>query len=207
MKPRCLIAAVLAAALLFLVAGWATSAEPPKPAPTFSVVGLAVEDGLLVVHFKATYPPGMSGAWDPEAVKATIARLVTVLDGKWTWQTYTPELRGSGPVPPPPPPPPPPTELWGIVVEESSQRTAGQAAIITSTEIRDLLGKDNFRVVDKDSEVQADMKPYVDRAKTRKLPQLFLVDKMGYVFFEGDLPADKAATAALIRKFKPGGPR
>ncbi len=284
MKSQWIAAAVIVAMLFLFGLGLAVPATP-RAAPTFTVAGLSVEGDVLMVRYKLQFPAGTSGTWDPEAIKAGIARLVSVEGGTWTWTIFKPELRDATPPPPPPPnkliesfsiepatiakggsaklswsapkaktvtingvgvpvtgsqvvsppatatytltaqaeglptetaqrvltvsdtpPPPPPTELWGIVVEESSQRTTAQAAIITSTEIRDLLGG-HFRVVDKDSEVPAEMKLYVDRAKTRKLPQFFLVDKAGTVYFEGDLPADKAGTIALIRKFKPGAPR
>lgn len=202
MKPRWLIAAVAAAALVFLVAGWATSAEPPKPAPTFTVAGLAVEDGLLVVKFRATYPPGMSGAWDPEAVKAAVARLVTVLDGKWTWSVYTPELRGGGPIPPPPPPPPPINKAAFLyIIHESKDDTPIQAAVWNSKLLADTVKSLDMQMGTYDQDQGVKVYPNATkRAQAKGLPAAVFLDKAGAVIAVEALPVTVDAMVALTRK-------
>ncbi len=98
MKSRWLVAIVAALVLLFLGLGLALPGQP-RAAPTFTVAGLSVENGELVVRYKTTFPEGMSGAWDPDAAKTNVARLVTVEGGRWTWTVYTPILQGAEPQP------------------------------------------------------------------------------------------------------------
>ena len=124
MNPRWIIVAVVVTALLFLAAGVLSSAEPPKPAPTFTIASLAVENDQLVVRFKAVYPSGMVGTWDPEAVKQNVARLVTVLNGRWDWTVFTPLLRGSEP-----PPPPPDQLVQAFTVEPDTIKRGGSARV------------------------------------------------------------------------------
>lgn len=108
------------------------------------------------------------------------------------------------PKPNPDPKPLPPSELLGIVVEESSQRVASQALVLSSADVRGLLAAP-LRIVDKDQAVTSDLKPYLDRAKTEKLPVLFLTDKTGKIYYEGPLPATAMECADLIRRKKGGG--
>jgi len=108
------------------------------------------------------------------------------------------------PIPVPPVPiPVPVADLWGVVVEESAERTPQQAIVLTAPEVRDSLKQ--FRVLDKDTTVATDMQPYLDRAKGDVLPVLFLVDGSGKVHFEGPLPATLDAMKALIARWKGGG--
>jgi len=104
------------------------------------------------------------------------------------------------PSPEPEPDPDPPAELWGIVVEESGERTAQQAIVLADPEVRALFRSSRFRIVDQD-EAAADMRSYVRRAKDEgmKLPALFLVAPEGTVHYEGDLPATPAVMSTLIR--------
>jgi hypothetical protein len=105
---------------------------------------------------------------------------------------------------PVPPPVPIPTEIWAVVVEESSQRTPEQAILLASPKVRDLFAKDHFRIVDKDTAVNPDLKPYLDRSTSKTLPLLYVVDGKGSVFYEGPLPATIQAAEELVAKIKKG---
>jgi len=109
------------------------------------------------------------------------------------------------PPPPPPPPPPVPAELWGIVVEESAERTPQQAIVIASPVVRALFDKGEFRVVDDDMEVESAIKPYIERAKGKLLPQFYVVDAKGTIFYEGPLPATVADMQKLVAGLKAKG--
>jgi hypothetical protein len=116
--------------------------------------------------------------------------------------------RKDGPTPPTPPIPPDPTpvaNLWGIVIEETSQRTAEQAVVLTSTKVRDLFKDGGFRVVDKDTETAADVRPYQERAKGQALPVLYLVDTTGKIYYEGAIPKTVAIMEELVGKYKSKG--
>lgn len=106
------------------------------------------------------------------------------------------------PDPQPDPNPQPDKECWGVVIEESSERTPAQAVILTSAKVRTLFDGSRFRVLDKDQQVGADLKPYIDRSAGKKLPLMYLVGKAGAVLYEGPLPADEAATIKLINEKK-----
>ena len=55
--------------------------------------------------------------------------------------------------------------------------------------------------MDKDT-VSPDMAPYVKRSAGAKLPQLYLVDAKGTVYFEGALPATIADLESLVAKYR-----
>ena len=125
-------------------------------------------------------------------------------DGKIKFAYYTLTRKDSpnpNPQPDPKPDPlPPPAELLAIVVEETAERTPQQGIVLASAKLRALFPK-LFRVTDKDSD-SADVKPYIERAKGKTLPMLWLVDAKGTVYFEGALPATVAAFEALHAKHK-----
>ena len=220
MKPRWLILAVATLAALLYGLGVVAGAESPKAtAPTFTIGGMSVEAGQLVVRFKPVYTAGNVGAWDPEAAAKLIARLVVIgPDGVPSWTIYLPGLTAKdGPIPPPPPVPPVPpippvppvpvpAELWCIVIEESAERTPEHGIVLASPKVRGLFpAAGGFRLVDKDSKVDNALQPYLDRAKGQKLPITFLVDPKGQVYYEGTLPATVDAMTALVDKIKKGG--
>ena len=118
------------------------------------------------------------------------------------------------PVPPPPPPPPPPADLWGaIVIEESNERTAEQAAVLLSQELALYFetAKLAYRIEDQDAEgpdgnTPADLKPYIERAKKAgNLPRVFVIATDGTIVFEGYLPATSSQFVALMRQYAKGG--
>lgn len=107
---------------------------------------------------------------------------------------------GPDPSPGPAPVPDPPKNLWAIVVEESSERTPDQAAVLLSKEVRASVS--NFRIVDRDV-ISDDVKPYAERAQGSRLPVLFLVDD-GQVYYEGGLPETVADFTRLVSQIKEG---
>jgi len=104
---------------------------------------------------------------------------------------------GPDPIPPgpdPPDPDPPPAKAtWCVVVEETSQRTAKQAIILASQDVRGCFARERFGVIDKDvkdenGNVPERFKPYLDGANGKNLPWMFLVDNNGNVLFQGEMP-------------------
>lgn len=119
--------------------------------------------------------------------------------------------RPPDPSPDPKPPGPQPTPivdspLWIVVVEESAERTAEQAKLLTSKTLAERLKAKghHFRIVDKDAKDSkggsGDFGEYVERSKGKTLPVLFLVTPTGDVRFEGPLPANEAAFLATLGK-------
>ena len=119
-----------------------------------------------------------------------------------------------GPSPPPPPPPPPPAkELFGVVVEESSDRLQERdgekvnfGLVIRSERVSELFKTGRFIVVDKDGEqVPDDWGPYLDRAvkDKRQLPWLYLVNEKGEVLYDGPLPHEVSDAVDKIKEFAP----
>lgn len=119
------------------------------------------------------------------------------------------------PIPPSPPTPTPPTprpgvKLKAVVVYESADALTAGADYFASKELaqrwRDrshlppVLADQNV----KDPETgtaPAKLKPYLDRAKGKTLPQLYLVaSDTGDVLYEGPLPATPAAMLDLLTK-------
>lgn len=94
--------------------------------------------------------------------------------------------------------------VQAIVVEESADRTPAQAAVILSQEVRGMV--QSFRVIDDDQKVPPDLQPYLDAAKTKPLPVLYLVRPSGRIAYEGPLPPDVPATKALVQKFQGAKP-
>ena len=198
--------------LILLAATLCAAADGIVPAVAFKLP-FAV-DGTLVVN-RATFTPTKdgNGLLTVLYVKGdTIEQLtytVTLKEGPAPDPDPNPDP-DPDPDPNPDPNPDPPAELWGIVIEESSERTPEQAIVLASPEIRALFADEQFQVVDAvtdDGEVEApaDLKVYVDRAMDNKdkWPMLFLVSPKGDVYFEDTLPATVEATKKLVEKFKP----
>ena len=109
---------------------------------------------------------------------------------------------------PDPDPDPKPVALWAVVIEESSQRTPEQAAILASPQVRGLFVKDRFRIYDpldvNDPVPPVELAPYVTRALTQrtKWPWLFLVSPDGDVQWEGTLPETVTEMESLVNQHK-----
>jgi len=103
---------------------------------------------------------------------------------------------GGGPDPDPfPKPNPNPGKRKIIILEESKQRTANQAKIITSQKLRSYLESKNhpkLRVTDVDN-VPTDSVP------PGKLPLLVIEDGSGNVVYSGSLPVDVDSTIETIK--------
>lgn len=116
---------------------------------------------------------------------------------------------GSGKGPQPPPdvePAPVPADLWGfVIVEETSDAVAGRAALLGDKDLAAFLKAKGlrWRVVDKDvvgrdGATPADVKAWVDDAKGKPLPQVYLVGKDGAKVYGGPCPKTAAELVKLI---------
>jgi hypothetical protein len=109
---------------------------------------------------------------------------------------------GPEPKPDPQPTPKPVADLWAIVIEESSQRTPQQAAVLASTELRALFAGKQFRVIDKDTNTDTQFARYIQQSVGQKLPLFWLVTPTGDVLYQGDLPSTPTAAVDLVKKWK-----
>lgn len=100
----------------------------------------------------------------------------------------------------PTPEPPKPAVVWAVVVEESGERTAEQARVLMSPEVRELFPK--FRLVDADDSVEPRLTELIERAKAKGLPRLFLIDPEGTVHWEGDVPLTVDGWRQLVQEVK-----
>ena len=123
------------------------------------------------------------------------------------------------PDPDPPPPPPTPDAVFGVIIEERSDRsklTPQRAMIMESAAVRALFAADCFHVRDddvrnEDKQTPSDFKPYIDRARKHSdldsstsrwgPPILFLVDEKGEVLFEGSVPKDVPTAVTFIKGY------
>ena len=158
-----------------------------------------------------------------------ILRVLYVKAGTIAELTYT-LTRGDEPEPGPDPQPDPepepepqpvPTDrLWGIIVEESLDRTPEQAVVYVSPKVRELFEWKRFRVIDVTGPVGNDMEPWRQRALrascptgtcpiTAKpgaaLPMLFLVDSASKIYYEGPPPGTVDLMVSLVEKTLKGG--
>jgi len=148
----------------------------------------------------------------PPGIYTARAVLLTIRDGRIvadqarkrvTIGVPLPPVPPEPPIPPVPPVPPKPTELYAVVVEESSLRTPEQAIVLGSQRCRAAFR--GFRVTDQDVKNESgqpptDLKPYLDRAKGKTLPYLMIVGADGTVWHEGTLPATVDAVLVLVKK-------
>lgn len=116
---------------------------------------------------------------------------------------------GKGPQPPPdvdPAPLPVKADLWGfVIVEETSDAVANRAALLGDKDLAAFLKAKGLRwrvvdkdVVSKDGSTPADVRPWVEDAKGKTLPQLYLVGKDGAKVYGGACPRTAAELVKLI---------
>jgi len=142
-----------------------------------------------------------------------IVKLHLVRDGKLEIAAIEVEVGGDSPEPPGPDPPTPdpdppiPTpgpldEMWVIVVEESSDRTTGQAQVLFTYSLANWLSQNghHFRLVDQDQPA-TDLSTWIAQAEQHDLPRLFLVGEDGEAVHEGPLPETIAEMMALVKKW------
>ena len=192
----------------------ASAAPPPKAdAPAFTVS--VSPDGKTLVLTPVPPMKFRVVGTGPNAANGFIPVLVNDIPDLLDWNLLVtfggqpgpqPNPNPVPPPPPPPPPPPVPTVLFGIIAEESKERTPAQAVVILK------VGGGKLEIADpwKDDGTRYDlgpvMKKYVDRAIELKIkPALFIVSPAGVVYFEGPLPAKPEDVEALIAKIRKGG--
>jgi len=123
------------------------------------------------------------------------------------------EIVGVTPVPPPAPPIPVPPVAGKaaafVVVEETADATADRALFFTDPRLAEVVRdqKLKFQVLDQHAtdatgQPPAGLKGYLDSAKGKKLPRVFVTDAAGKLLYEGDLPASSAGLADLLKRFK-----
>jgi len=103
------------------------------------------------------------------------------------------------PTPDPTPAPPPAGPRWLVIIEESADRTASQAATLASPKLRAYLTENGhrLRIYDRDV-VPAGCAKYRDLAGD-DLPACFVVDDEGQVLHRGPLPAAADALVELLK--------
>lgn len=144
------------------------------------------------------------GAAQPQNV---IRRTLNVQAGTDPTPNPTPEPK---PTPDPKPKPEPYVGKWFLIVVEETETAAinrgqyfGDATLKTY-----LAGRlaERPTVVDKDvidgrtNKPPADLVPYLDRARGKRLPQLYLVGENGRILLEGDLPPTPRELLETLRK-------
>ena len=115
------------------------------------------------------------------------------------------------PDPPPPPPPPVTEELWVMVIEESSQRTPEQAAVLVSRKVLDWFRsneKRHWRLIDQDvvgesDEVPEDLAKWLKMAEGQSLPRVFIINENGGLVDQMPLPATPETMIELLDQYVP----
>jgi len=122
-----------------------------------------------------------------------------------------------GPRPPPDPTPDPkptpkPAPYTGkfsmVVIEETDVAANNRGQFFADKELRDylatkLVGKPRIAdkdVVDASGQPPKDLAPYLNHAKGKGLPQLYLIAPDGTVLYEGNLPKTPAELIATVKK-------
>lgn len=202
MKTR--IAAALLAVYCLLATAYCPAAEPSATtASPAAAQAVAVEVVRLIQADAWAMVPKPGGYW-------------LVVSAGGVTATYTIQT-GDGPDPEPDPDPIPPGQVdLVVIVEETTERTAEIAAVLTSRKLREYLSskKVRLRIEDQDLKDRADkpsafLAPYLARiAKTGlALPAVFLVDESSSdggddrVLAESVLPGTVDETIALIERY------
>jgi hypothetical protein len=109
------------------------------------------------------------------------------------------------PEPTPPTPPTPHPGLMAVVVEDPAARTPAQAQILASPQIAAWLKQNQaqwlwapINAKDPDGNTPPKLKPYIERAAGKTLPQILLLDANGDVTWQGNLPNDPESTQKLL---------
>ncbi|MFZ5833210.1 MAG: hypothetical protein ACOY3P_24240 [Planctomycetota bacterium] len=207
MRLPAILAALLLAACVSLL-----PAADPTPEANAPALKLAVSGGLLTVTPELPFAAKRTWRVLPGTGPTRTLILSVATDGDPVVYLYQIGPYGAQPQPEPDPKPDPqpdpkpepepqptPSELWAVVVEESSQRTPEQAAILASPQVRALFPEGRFRVLDQDAQA-ADAKTYLDRSRGKPLPVLYLIDPQARVHYEGPLPATLEAFTSLLRE-------
>lgn len=116
---------------------------------------------------------------------------------------------GPGPTPVPPDPPAPVAgKLFVVIIEETRNAVAARGAWFADRTLKAAMDAKGhkFRVVDKDvtnadGQTPADIKRFVDEAKTKTLPMLYLVNESGKAVYSGAAPVEVSRLIELLTKF------
>lgn len=121
---------------------------------------------------------------------------------------------GQGAIPPPDPKPQPnpaPQPFAGkwriLIVEETADAANNRGAFLSDKELNDYIHakcSSKPRIVDQDvkdatGKPPKDMVPWLNLAKGKRLPQLYVVADDGNILWQGDLPNTPAATLAVLK--------
>jgi hypothetical protein len=123
-------------------------------------------------------------------------------------------VAGIGPLPPPnpgPTPPPTPTPATGpmyvVVVEETAEAVAERGMMFVNPALNSYMAskKHKWRIVDKDvrtadGQPPADVARFLEAAKGKRYPQVFIVDSKGATIIATDLPKTPAELLALLQR-------
>lgn len=222
MKRRLLLATVLSLAAGLVTLGMAVGAKPADPVP-WPIFRVTLEGPRLIVE-PANLPVNTTAWWSivAQSDKAIDLYLNAAHEGKGYSIRYTLPLGGQpGPQPKPEPQPDPkpkpdpnpqpvPQKLACVVVEESKARTPEQGIVLASPKVRALFKGSDFRIYDPVADSgqwrvpPTDLAPYVERAKGKTLPQVYLVDEKGIIRYENGLPKTVADFEALVESILKG---
>ena len=169
-----------------------------------SVAWLCLDEGLCLVPSSALRDQRTTYAVAPRPGRYRV-RAITCVEGELSeWASSTvviEETAGreraaarSGP-------------MWVVVIEETARRTPEQAAVLADAGVARYVREKGWRVrvADRDArdsrrQAPADLKPYVERARGKRLPYLFVVDAEGHARHEGPLPAGAAGLLEILKK-------
>ncbi len=123
-----------------------------------------------------TGPPGVHsvsfrGAWVATEEVSVGDQTIHALIG-FGFLDYSAEITIGPAIPPPDPMPTPPGTRWGIIIEETKERTPAQAALWV--QIRRQASLNRILIVDQDSQ-SAPLAPFLAAARDKPLPQLVVV--------------------------------
>lgn len=110
-----------------------------------------------------------------------------------------------GPNPNPGPRPQPLSQLWIVIVEESKDAAKDRGKMFQDRKLAERISAKNhkLRILDKDvrdsrGNVPKDVQPWIERAKSKKLPWLFLINQSGEILHEGELVNNPANLIRLL---------
>lgn len=196
--------------------------ESPVPAGSFAEVRVKNVAAGDMVNFKVRPKPTkqvvtngvlyFNGLAKSYEVEATVINWDTrkwqTADAVVTFGQQPQPPPGPGPGPDPEPTPNTPTKFKIVIIEETDEAVAGRGAFLASTTLAAYMREKghSWRVVDQDvtdvnGKQPADIAPYMQLAKGKKLPQVFLVDDAGKLRFQGDCTMKADAMITLLKQW------
>lgn len=170
-----------------------------------------VSDGGKLLYPRP-YDPAHKSVSFHAAAPGTFAVVASIPNGKETRvDICLITISGDGkPEPKPDPAPPPHSSPVGfvVIIEETGEGVATRGALLADAALQARLKAKSigWRVADKDvrganGQPPADLVPYLDRAKGKKLPQVFLIGTDRTILHQGDLPSGAAGLVDLLGKY------